>query len=137
MFHPQLLAVVRDDPRYAYEAYEFVFNALEHTLKRLGRPMPADAAEADPSNHVSGQQLLEGIRDLALREFGLMARTVFRMWGINQTDDFGEIVFNLIEANLKSKTPHDIRRDFHAVYDLDEALERSYRIEVPQEADEA
>ena len=72
-------------------------------------------------------------RDLALREFGLMARTVFRMWGINRTDDFGELVFNLVEAGLMSKTDEDSRKDFHAVYDLDEALERGYRIEAREE----
>jgi uncharacterized repeat protein (TIGR04138 family) len=59
-----------------------------------------------------------------------MARTVFRMWGINRTDDFGEIVFNLVEANLMSKTARDDRRDFHDVYDLDEALVKGYRIPV-------
>ena len=78
-----------------------------------------------------------GIRDLALREFGMMARTVFRQWGINRTDDFGEIVFNLVEANMMLKNSEDNRDDFRDVYDLDEALERSYRIEVPQEAEDA
>jgi uncharacterized repeat protein (TIGR04138 family) len=142
---PELEDAVRRDPRYAYEAYEFVFAALAHTQRLLGRDPTCTVPAADPSElshggeeecHVSGQQLLLGVRDLALHEFGLMARTVFRMWGINQTDDIGEIVFNLIEANLMSKTPQDNRHDFHAVYDMDEALERTYRIEVPQEADE-
>jgi uncharacterized repeat protein (TIGR04138 family) len=135
MHHRKLDDLVRDDPRYPYEAYEFVFAALKHTQKMLGRnpdPLAADEEE----HHITGQQLVLGIRDLALREFGLMARTVFRMWGIQQTDDFGEIVFNLIAAGLMSKTEQDDRRDFHAVYDLDEALERGYRIEVPQEAEE-
>ena len=64
---------------------------------------------------------------------GLLARTVFRMWGINRTDDFGELVFNLVEAGLMSKTDEDSRKDFHAVYDLDEALVRGYRIEAARE----
>jgi uncharacterized repeat protein (TIGR04138 family) len=142
---PKLEEIVRGDPRYAYEAYEFLFAALAHTQRMLGRdpscsPPVADAPGSPEGSedefHVSGPQLLLGVRDLALREFGLMARTVFRVWGINQTDDFGEIVFNLVEAQLMSKTPEDNRRDFHAVYDLDEALESDYRIEIPQEADE-
>ena len=96
---------MRRDPRYAYEAYEFVFAALAHTQKLLGREPPREPGdEPEPHHHVSGPELLDGIRDLALREFGLMARTVFRLWGINRTDDFGEIVFNLVEANLMSKT---------------------------------
>jgi uncharacterized repeat protein (TIGR04138 family) len=134
--HPKLDELVRRDPRYAYEAYEFVFAALAHTQKVLGR-LPG-APKADPPEgeyHVSGRQLLAGIRDLALREFGLLARTVFHLWGIDRTDDFGEIVFNLVEANLMSKTPQDSRRDFHAVYDLDEALVQGYRIEVPKETE--
>ena len=132
MHHPKLEELARRDPRYAYEAYEFVFAALAHTQKLLGRTPPA-GAPPEPDHHVSGPQLLEGVRDLALREFGLMARTVFRMWGINRTDDFGELVFNLVEAGLMSKTDEDSRKDFHAVYDLDEALVRGYKIEAAQE----
>jgi uncharacterized repeat protein (TIGR04138 family) len=136
MHHPKLDELVRRDSRYAIEAYEFVFAALTHTQKMLGQNAPAEGGKEE-EHHVTGQQLLLGIRDYALREFGLMARTVLRVWGINHTDDFGEIVFNLVEANLMSKTAQDSRRDFHAVYDLDEALERGYRIEVPQEAEDA
>src|SRR5438067_603087 len=125
---PCLEEIVRRDRRYAYEAYEFVFAALAHTQKMLGKLPEEPAAEADGTHHVSGPELLDGVRDLALREFGLMARTVFRLWGINATGDFGEIVFNLIEANLMSKTNEDCRADFVGVYDLDQALVRDYRI---------
>ena len=133
---PVLEEVVRRDPRYAYEAYEFLFIALGHTQKLLGR-LP-DRPDEDPegTHHVSGPELLTGIRDLALREFGLMARTVFRHWGINRTGDFGEIVFNLIEAGLMSKTERDERADFRDVYDLDEAL-GEYRIDLKDESEES
>jgi uncharacterized repeat protein (TIGR04138 family) len=134
MHHPKLDELVRRDPRYAYEAYEFLFAALAHTQKLLGRTPPPDAA-SEKDYHVSGRQLLEGAIDLALREFGLMARTVFHLWGIDRTDDFGEIVFNLVEANLMSKTDKDSRRDFHDVYDLDRALVEDYRIELPERAE--
>jgi uncharacterized repeat protein (TIGR04138 family) len=132
---PKLEEVVRTDPRYASEAYEFVFLALGHTQKMLGRVPTGEGAEQE--HHVRGPELLAGIRDLALQEFGLMARTVFRMWGINSTADFGEIVFNLIEAGLMSKTDEDDRLDFHDVYDLDDALVRGYRIEIKEEAEDA
>ena len=128
MHHAALAEVVRRDPRYAYEAYEFVFAALNHTQKMLGRQPPGKAGEAEVVHHVTGPELLEGIRDLALREFGLMARTVFRRWGIDRTDDFGEIVFNLVQSNLMSKTDKDARSDFHNIYDLDQALVDGYRI---------
>jgi uncharacterized repeat protein (TIGR04138 family) len=137
MHHPKLEELARRDSRYACEAYEFVFAALTHTQKMLGRSAAQAEAGKEEDHHVSGQQLLMGVRDLALQEFGMMARTVFRMWGVNRTDDFGEIVFNLVEANLMSKTARDDRADFHNVYDLDEALERNYRIEAPQEAEDA
>ena len=131
MMHIQCLEeVVRRDPRYAYEAYEFIFAALAHTQKVLGRAVPDDpTVEPGPNHHVTGKELLQGVRDLAVREFGFMARTVFHLWGIDRTDDFGEIVFNLVEANLMSKTSQDSRQDFHDVYDLDQVLVRDYRIE--------
>jgi uncharacterized repeat protein (TIGR04138 family) len=133
MHHAGLAEVVRRDPRYAYEAYEFVFAALNHTQKMLGRqPRPEKTGEGEPQHHVSGPELLEGVRDLALREFGLMARVVFHMWGIDRTGDFGEIVFNLVDATLMSKTSDDTRRDFHAVYDLDRALVDGYRINMEE-----
>lgn len=135
MHHPKLDEMVRRDPRYAYEAYEFVFAALAHTQRMLGR-VPPQEGSAERDYHVSGSQLLEGVRDLALREFGLMARTVFRIWGINSTADIGEIVFNLVAANLMSKTEEDNREDFRGVYDLDQVLERDYRIEVKEEVEE-
>jgi uncharacterized repeat protein (TIGR04138 family) len=129
VFNTKLAEVVRRDPRYAYEAYEFVFQALHHAQEVLGRRPPAGAdPTAEPEHHVSGPELLEGVRQLALQEFGLMARTVLHMWGIERTGDFGEIVFNLIEAELMSKTTDDTRADFQNVYDLDEALTRGYRI---------
>jgi uncharacterized repeat protein (TIGR04138 family) len=131
MFHPKLAELVRQDPRYAYEAYEFVFAALAHTQKLLGRsPREVPAVEAEPNHHVTGPELLSGVRALALREFGLMARTVFHLWGIDRTDDIGEIVFNLVEANLMSKTSEDNRSDFRAVYDLDQALVHEFRIQL-------
>ena len=134
-FNTKLEEVVKKHPRYAYEAYEFMFQALNFTQKMLGREPPEDVAEsgaAGPQHHVSGQELLEGIRVLALREFGFLARTVFHSWGIDRTDDFGEIVFNLVEAELMSKTNEDNREDFRGVYDLDEALVQGYRIQLDE-----
>jgi uncharacterized repeat protein (TIGR04138 family) len=135
MRHPKLEEVVQRDPRYTYEAYEFVFAALAHTQRTLGRVPPVEKAE-ERDYHVSGRQLLEGVRDLALREFGLMARTVFRSWGINNTADVGEIVFNLVAANLMSKTDEDNRDDFRDVYDLDQVLVRDYQIDVKEEEED-
>jgi uncharacterized repeat protein (TIGR04138 family) len=128
-YHTRLAEVVQRDPRYAYEAYEFVFAALSYTQKLLGRLPPDDDSASGSQYHVSGRELLHGIRDLAVREFGLMARIVFRLWGINRTADVGEIVFNLVEESLMSKSDQDSRADFEDIFDLDQALVQEFHIE--------
>jgi uncharacterized repeat protein (TIGR04138 family) len=139
IFHPGLLEVVQRDPRFAYEAYEFLFHALHHSQKMLGREQPefaeGETSSSDSAHHITGVELLQGVRDLALREFGLMAGTVFRQWGIRRTDDFGEMVFNLVEAGLMSKTQEDSQADFHAVFDLDQELVQGYRIPLDEGSD--
>ena len=75
---------------------------------------------------------MQGVRDLAVREFGLMARIVFRMWGINRTADFGDIVFNLVEENLMSKSDQDSRADFQDIFDMDHALVQEFHIELDE-----
>jgi uncharacterized repeat protein (TIGR04138 family) len=130
IYHPKLTEIVRRDSRYAPQAYDFLFEGLTHTQKLLGRAPDERADEPGPQHHVSGQELLHGLCDLAKREFGLMARTVFRLWGINRTDDFGEMIFNLIDAKLLSKTESDSKEDFQNVFDLDKALREGYSISV-------
>ncbi len=103
--------VVEKDPRFSPEAYRFIFEALDFTVKRLG-----------VRRHISGVELLEGIRDYSLQQFGGMTRTVFKEWGIEKTVDFGDIVFNLVEEGLMGKTDTDHRADFEDVYRFDEAF---------------
>jgi uncharacterized repeat protein (TIGR04138 family) len=130
-YQVRLVQIVERDNRYPYEAYDFVFAALNHTQRLLKRlPRDEEIGVTETQHHVTGRELLEGIRDLAVREFGLMARVVFRMWGINATSDFGEIVFNLVSENLMSKSDQDTREDFRDVYDLDKALVQDFRIEL-------
>lgn len=123
---PKILKLVRDDPRYAYEAYEFVCEAVSHTQDRLGRPPAGDDDEAD--RHVSGGELLRGACELAVREFGLMAPVVFRRWGVRTSDDFGEMVFRLIGAERLSKSDDDDPADFRDVLDLDKALTEGFEL---------
>jgi len=130
MYHPGLMEVARRDSRYAYEAYEFLFEALSHTQKMLGKTAEPTRETAAPENHVSGRELTEGVIDLARQEFGRMARVVLRMWGINKTDDIGEVVFNLIDANLLSKNDGDRREDFRELWDLDSVLLDNFEIPV-------
>ena len=110
--------IVRRDPRYRMEAYCYVFEALDFTLRALPKP-----------RHVSGQELCEGIRNLAIDRFGPLARTVFEHWGITETEDFGRIVFNLIDAELMGKTDSDSLDDFRNVYDFDSVFDREFKYE--------
>ena len=99
------------DGRYRKEAYFFVFDALQYTVKTLKL--------SGERRHVTGQQLLNGVKELALDHFGPMAKTVFEHWGVRSTRDFGEIVFCLVEAGLLGKTEEDSIDDFVDVYDFD------------------
>ena len=113
--------------KYHRDAYRFIFEALQFTqekLKRVSRGGTEDDA------HISGQELMEGVRELALKKFGLLAITVFHHWGVRATDDFGRIVFELIERGEMRKTDRDQLSDFFAVYDFVEALDRQYVIPV-------
>ena len=81
--------------------------------------------------HLTGRELCESIRRLALEQFGYMAKTVLNSWGVHKTGDFGEIVFNLIEIGEMSKTKHDRREDFDDVFDFETGLVQEFRIEPP------
>ncbi len=132
MRHPEILDIVRRDGRFAYEAYEFMFEALTHTQQMVGR-VPIGGEKPGAEHHVSCKEILEGAVDLAREEFGFMARTVFQQWGVRTTDDLGEIVFNMIEADLLRKTDTDNRADFHDVFDLGRALTEGYTIRLGDE----
>ena len=120
-----LEAAVRDrilarDSRYALGAYLFLYEALAFTQKKFSRDDPNLNQE---ERHVSGQELLEGIRDYAAQAFGPLAPTVFRNWGLSSGQDFGEIVFNLVENDLLRKTDQDRREDFAEGFDFDTAFD--------------
>ncbi|HUV36196.1 MAG TPA: Minf_1886 family protein [Patescibacteria group bacterium] len=103
------------DTRYKAHAYSFVMAALEHAMSRLPQ-----------ARHVGGRELLAGIRETALEQFGPMAKEVFNFWGVYATEDFGNIVFNLVETGLLSKTDSDSIDDFIDIYDFEMVFEREY-----------
>jgi uncharacterized repeat protein (TIGR04138 family) len=130
-----VLEVVRELEVYPLEAYEFVNQGQSFTVEKLhGKAAPQGALiTGEPvSRHVSGQQLCEGLRDLALQKWGMMARTVLDRWNITSTFDFGRIVFGMIDNGIMSKTDDDCIDDFRSVYDFKTAFERDYRIGIPQ-----
>ncbi len=138
----QIAQLTQEDPRYRFDAYAFVFEALSYAQNVLGlgseslsEPAAADdeAEEAEgevggPQRHVSGQELCGAIREYALKQYGYLAKTVLNSWGIHQTGDFGEIVFNLIRIGQMRKTAHDRREDFDDVYDFDAAFDEEFKI---------
>jgi len=111
--------ILAKDPRYRRDAYSFVRDALDFTQKITPK-------ERREGLHVTGQELLAGIRDYTLAQFGPMAITVLEEWGITRCEDFGEIVFNIVEAGLFSKTANDSREDFQNGYTFEEAFRKPF-----------
>jgi len=114
-FYESVEKIAEKDSRYKVAAYAFVMLALNYTLFKLDKP-----------RHVTGRELLEGIREFGPAQYGPMTKTVFEYWGIRSTRDFGEIVFNLVENKLLSKTDEDKIEDFESAYDFDEEFVKKY-----------
>jgi len=110
-FYRTVELICAKDSRYKPDAYEFVIQALYFTQKKLKKQA-----------HISGKELSEGLRDFAIEQFGPMAKTVLTHWGITRTQDFGKIVFNMIDKKLLSKTEEDSITDFSDVYDFEVAF---------------
>ncbi len=132
-FDEALEKIVQQDARYLRDAYRFVRDALDFTQEQLARgglDRPArtgrKSSKNAPPHHVSGKQLLAGVRDFALQQYGPMVITVLEEWGIRETADIGEIVFNMVDARLLNKTAEDSRADFKDVYSFKEAFERPF-----------
>jgi uncharacterized repeat protein (TIGR04138 family) len=111
--------ICKEDGRFDRRAYDFVRRGLDHTVNDLRKREPA---RSGISRHVTPAELLQGLRVYALEQFGPLTKTVLHAWGLRRARDFGEIVFNLIEHNVFSKTESDRREDFDGVYDFDEAF---------------
>jgi len=112
--------------KYHPNSYPFIFSALRFTQQMLGKkPMQRPDDEAA---HITGQQLMDGVRQFALERYGLLAKTVFQQWKIHSTEDFGKIVFELIERGEMRKTNRDTLDDFRDIFDFDQALDRDYEI---------
>jgi len=116
--------IVKKDNRYSPLAYQFVFEALEYTTNMLGKNKNKTS---ESERHVTGKELMEGVRRYALKQFGFMTLTVFEQWGIKQDSDFGNIVFNLVESGLMGKTDTDSIEDFKNIYDFKKVFEQDYK----------
>jgi uncharacterized repeat protein (TIGR04138 family) len=110
--------IVSEDARYHRDAYTFLREALEFTQKTV--------CKKGELRHVTGLELLTGTREYALTQFGPMAITVLDEWGIRSTEDFGEMVFKMVEHNLLAKTENDTRADFRDGYDFNEVFKKPF-----------
>ncbi len=117
-FNEVVTQICGQDLRYSADAYHFVQEGLNHTLKSLKR--------GGAHRHVSGQELLHGLRDFALKEYGPMSKAVLNEWGIKATDDFGQIVFNLVNSGVLGKNETDSPNDFKNVFTFDEAFVKPF-----------
>ena len=116
VYAEEVLARLRErHPRFHEAAYFFILSALHHVLEQLSAP-----------RHISGRELAEGVRDLAIYRYGPMARTVLEYWGIQRTSDVGEIVFALVDAGVLLKQDEDSPRDFDALFDFEEVFDADY-----------
>jgi uncharacterized repeat protein (TIGR04138 family) len=116
-FLEKIEKVMDENDQYKFEAYSFVMAGLHYTVQKLPK-----------ARHITGKELLEGIRQYALDQYGPMARTVLEYWGIHETVDFGKIVFALVEVGVLRKQPEDKLEDFKNVYKFEDAFDEGYEI---------
>ncbi len=115
-FADRIKQLVRDDPRYHPQAYHFVADAVSYTAKKMRENEPT------ASRHIRGQELLDGIREYALDRFGPLTLDVLDDWGVRRTEDFGHIVFRMVDANLLGASDSDRPEDFANGYDFRDAF---------------
>ena len=125
-FAEALESVVVNDPRYHRDGYIFLRDAHDITTKQQKKVKGVSV------RHVTGPELLDGVRQYALKEFGPMVMTVFDSWGVHSCEDIGHMVFNLIGAGVFGKTEEDSIKDFENVYDFDEAFVRPFAPAKPE-----
>ena len=115
-FEQSVYSILQREKRFEPHAYFFLKDALDFTLKRIAEN------NGGRTRHVTGQELLEGFRDLALDQFGPMASTLMREWGLRACQDVGDMVFHLIDEQVFGKQESDRREDFSGNFDFEESL---------------
>lgn len=131
-----LQQLIGKDPRYPVDAYLFIREALAFaadTAELVATDADCDLSEEDMEKsrrerHLSGQELCEAIRQYALKQYGFMAKLVLNRWGVHQTSDFGEIVYNMIDVGIMKKSSRDQRSHFDDVYEFGKAFENEFKI---------
>ena len=120
--------ITKKDPCYPTEAYHFVRDALDDTIKQRKK------AAHDKEQHVTGKELLVGVQHYALQEFGPLACTVLNYWNLHKCEDIGDIVYNMVAMRILKTTEKDSRDDFKNGYDFEEAFRRPFEPENPPDS---
>ncbi len=121
--------ICKEDTRYDRKAYAFLREGLDYAVKELKKK---DTERAKSSLHITGAELLMGLRAYALDQFGPLTMTVLGSWGLRRCSDFGDMVFNLIEYNVFSKTDQDKKEDFAEVYTFEDAFVKPFLPQTPR-----
>ena len=128
-FAEAIAEIVVEHPAYDAHAYQFVREGLEFTIKLYAKPVEGEA------RHVTGGELMEGLRRYALQEYGPLAHRVLNYWGVRRTEDFGQVVFNMVEKGVLGKTEEDRIEHFANGYDFDEAFLAPFRADAEAPAE--
>ncbi len=119
-FKNRVLKIIDNDSRYAFEAYEFISDAVHFTADRLQR-------HKQKNRHVSGRELLKGVSDYALEQFGPLAWEVLVHWGLRDGRAVGHVVFNMVEQKLLSASEEDSINDFDIDFSIEETLTKPFQ----------
>jgi len=112
----QIADLARTDRRYPADAYMLVFDGLEHALANMGT-----------RRHVTPRELVLGVRDAAVDNWGLLARSVLETWGMRDTGAIGDLVFNLIRRGLLEAGEEDTRDQFDDAFSFEEGLDGHFK----------
>jgi uncharacterized repeat protein (TIGR04138 family) len=123
-FHVAIHQAVEKDPRYPPHAYEFVRDALHAAVKHF--------RSGQEDQHVSGQEVLEGVRIHALTEYGPLAHMLLSQWGLHRGEDVGNVVYNLIDTGYFGRNDGDSLEDFSGGYDFEEVFAKPYEPKSPR-----
>jgi uncharacterized repeat protein (TIGR04138 family) len=120
-FQEAVEKVCRVDKRYHAEAYAFLRDSLEATMKRRKK------TRKEVGSHVGAEELLDGFRLHALDEFGPMSLVVLNYWGLQTSEDVGNMVFNLVGVGVFGKTDEDTIESFREVFDFEVVFVEPFR----------
>ncbi|MDX6767191.1 MAG: hypothetical protein SFU85_10420 [Candidatus Methylacidiphilales bacterium] len=119
-FDQVVTEILLEDTRFDAQAYRFVREGLDFTLKMHKR------SSGSVPRHVTGPELLDGIRQYTLKEFGPMGMMVLNEWGITQCEHFGQIVFNLVQKGVLGKSENDKPEDFSSIFTFEDAFVKPF-----------